>query len=148
MAKVLEPPANLYDQDFVAWLEQQVAHLHAGRLDALDVGHLIEELEATAGRDRRELRSRLEVLILHLLKRDRSAKTVRSWESTIVEQRAQIVALLEESPSLRRSLDELVQKAYPTAAQRASIETGAKRNAFPESSPYRHEQILEDETDG
>ena len=49
MAKALERPQALYDEDLLAWAERQVVHLRAGQLDRLDVEHLIEELEAMAG---------------------------------------------------------------------------------------------------
>ena len=50
MAKTLERPQALYDEDLLAWTERQVAHLRAGQLDRLDVEHLVEELEAMAGK--------------------------------------------------------------------------------------------------
>ena len=53
MAKVIERREALYDEDLLAWAEQQVAHLRAGQLDRLDVQHLIDELEAMAGKLRR-----------------------------------------------------------------------------------------------
>jgi Domain of unknown function DUF29 len=68
MAKVLERGEALYEEDLLAWAEQQVAHLRAGQLDRLDVQHLIDELEAMAGKLRRELKNRLRILVAHLLK--------------------------------------------------------------------------------
>ena len=69
MAKTLDKP-SLYDTDYVAWLEEQVAHLRAGRLAALDVENVAEELESLMRSQRQQLENRLEVLILHLLKWD------------------------------------------------------------------------------
>ena len=66
MAKTLERSQALYDQDLLAWAERQAAHLRAGRLDRLDVEHLIEALEAMAGQLRRELKNRLRILLAHL----------------------------------------------------------------------------------
>jgi Domain of unknown function DUF29 len=57
-AKALELPQALYDEDLLAWAERQTAHLRAGQLDRLDVEHLIEELEAMAGKLRRQLKNR------------------------------------------------------------------------------------------
>ena len=59
MAKVLERNETLYDEDLLAWAEQQAAHLRAGQIDRLDVAHLIDELDAMAGKLRRELKKRL-----------------------------------------------------------------------------------------
>jgi hypothetical protein len=148
MAKVLERSSDLYDADLLAWLEQQAGYLRAGQLDRLDVAHLIEELEDMGGSQRRELKSRLEILLMHMLKRDASPRRPsRSWQSTIVEQRARIEDLLEQSPSLRNGMEEVAQKAFAVAVKRAAIETGLKRSAFPATLPYGLASILEDEPD-
>jgi hypothetical protein len=57
-----------YEQDFHQWIEHHLTLLRAGRLNEIDVEHLIEELEGMAGRDRNELVSQLKILIAHLLK--------------------------------------------------------------------------------
>lgn len=88
MAKVLERQETLYDQDLLAWVEQQAAQLRAGQLDRLDVAHLIEELEAMAGKLRRELKKCLRILLAHLLKwQFQPRRRSRSWAATIAEQR-------------------------------------------------------------
>ncbi len=46
--------AALYDEDFVAWLDAQVAALRERRFEELDLDNLIEEVEAIR---RAELRS-------------------------------------------------------------------------------------------
>jgi Domain of unknown function DUF29 len=148
MAKVLERSSDLYDADLLAWLEQQASLLRAGQLDRLDVIHLIEELEDMGGSQRREIKNRLEILLMHMLKCDASPRRrSRSWESTIVEQRARIADLLEQSPSLRNGMEEVAQKAFAVAVRRAAIETGLKRSAFPAALPYRLAAILEDGPD-
>ncbi len=148
MAKVLERPGNLYDADLLAWLEQQVGYLRAGQLDRLDVVHLIEELEEMGGSQRRELKSRLEILLMHMLKREaQPRRRSRSWQSTIVEQRARIEDLLEQSPSLRNGLEEVASKAFAVAVKRAAIETDLKRDSLPAKLPYPLSAILEDEPD-
>jgi hypothetical protein len=88
MAKVLERRGTLYDEDLLAWAEQQVAHLRARQLDRLDVQHLIDELEAMAGKLRRELKNSLRILLATLLKWQMQPKRrSRSWAATIAEQR-------------------------------------------------------------
>ena len=83
MAKALDKP-SLYDTDYVAWLEEQVAHLRAGRLAALDVENVAEELESLMRRERRQLENRLEVLILHLLKWDHQPdQRSNRWRATV-----------------------------------------------------------------
>jgi hypothetical protein len=146
MAKALERAQALYDDDLLTWVERQAAHLRAGQLDRLDVEHLIEELEAMAGKLRRELKNRLRILLAHLLKWQAQPKRrSRSWAATIAEQRDQIEALLEENPSLWRSLDEVARTAYPRAVRLAAIETGLPRGAFPPELPYGAKEILGDD---
>ena len=103
MVKATSPP-TLYQQDLVAWYDDTVAKLKAGHFAALDIEALIEEVEGLAGRDRRELESRVEVLLNHLLKRlyVASPADYRGWELTIREQRRQLQKLLQQSPSLRQ----------------------------------------------
>ena len=92
MAKALDKP-SLYDTDYVAWLEEQVAHLRAGRLAALDVENVAEELESLMKSERRQLENRLEVLIHHLLKWDHQPdQRSNRWRATVQEQRTRIRA--------------------------------------------------------
>jgi hypothetical protein len=60
--------AQTYDQDFYAWLTANVQLMHQGRLDEVDAEHVAEELDAMSKREKRELISRLTVLLGHLLK--------------------------------------------------------------------------------
>jgi hypothetical protein len=146
MAKTLEQPQALYDADLLAWSERQAAHLRAGQLDRLDVEHLVEELEAMAGKLRRELKNRLRILLAHLLKWQAQPKRrSRSWAVSIAEQRDQIEALLEENPSLREHLEEIARNAYSRAVRLAALETGLPRHSFPPELPYAAKQILGDD---
>lgn len=146
MTNVLERHETLYDRDLLAWAEQQAAHLQAGQVDRIDVEHLIEELDAMAGKLRRELKSRLRILLAHLLKwQFQPRRRSRSWAATIAEQRAQIEDLLEESPSLRGELEAMTRAAWPQALKLAVIETGLSRQSFPIDLPYGLSHILDDE---
>ena len=67
-AKTLKPrTASLYDQDFAVWTSETARLLRAGRFDEIDIEHVAEEIEDMGKRDKRELHSRLTVLLLHLL---------------------------------------------------------------------------------
>ena len=143
MAKALDKP-SLYDTDYAAWLEEQVAHLRAGRLRALDVDNVAEELEGLMKKERRQLENRLEVLILHLLKWDHQPdQRSNRWRASVAEQRARIRRLLRDSPSLKPSLEEAARDIYPEAVEQAAIETQLSESAFPSALPYSVEQIFE-----
>lgn len=137
--------SKLYDTDFYAWSEQQAALLRAEEFESVDWDNLIEELVAIGAAQRRELVSRLQVLILHLLKWQYQPELrSKSWRYTIRNQRNELAYLLEESPSLRTLLAERVAIAYPRAVKDALEETGFLRSPFPATCPYAGEQILDE----
>jgi hypothetical protein len=143
MAKALDKP-SLYDTDYVAWLEEQVAHLRAGRLAALDVENVALELEGLMNSQRQQLENRLEVLIHHLLKWDHQPdQRSNRWRATVQEQRARIRRLLRFSPSLKREVEPMCRDIYPDAVRAAVIETRLSETAFPSALPYAVEQIFE-----
>jgi hypothetical protein len=141
--KLKTRPSELYEQDFVRWTEDQAAALRAGRLDALDLENLAEEIESLGRRDRRELKSRLAVLLMHLLKwREQSDRRTGSWESSIRTQRGEIEEILADSPSLRREVRASIAAAYPRARRNAADETGLPLDSFPETCPFTEDQVL------
>jgi hypothetical protein len=145
MAKALDQP-SLYDTDYVAWLEEQAAHLRAGRLRALDVENVAEELESRMKKERRQLENRLEVLIVHLLKWDHQPEQRSNrWRASMAEQRARLRRLLRDSPSLKSSLEEAAHEVYPEAVEQVAIETRLSEASFPQALPYEVEQIFERE---
>jgi hypothetical protein len=142
MAKTLDKP-SLYDTDYVAWLEEQVAHLRAGRLAALDVDNVAEELESLMKKERRQLRNRLEVLVAHLLKWDHQpAQRSNRWRASVAEQRTRIRRLLQDSPSLKPLVAESAREVYADAVEQAAIEIGLSE-AAPQTLPYSVEQLFE-----
>ena len=59
--------STLYDQDFYAWANEQAKLLRTGKLSEADIEHIAEEIESMGRTEKRELVSRLAVLLLHLL---------------------------------------------------------------------------------
>lgn len=94
---------NLYDRDFNLWVLETINQLKKGDFQTVDIDHLVEELEGLSRRDKRELKSRLRVLIAHLLKRRYVSNSdyYRGWDLTIREQRRELENLLQQSPSLK-----------------------------------------------
>src|SRR5271163_1137157 len=91
-----------YDDDFYAWTVEQARLLRSGELSAIDAANIAEEIESMGRSDRRELRSRLVIMMMHLLKwRHQPGARSRSWAATIDQHRLQIEDLFAESPSLR-----------------------------------------------
>ena len=135
-----------YDEDFVLWAERQVEVLKARDFAALDVEHVIEELEGQVSRDKRELGQRLQVTMVHLLKcQKQPQRKSRIWHVTLIEQRGQIAGLLESSPSLRRLVGEFARKRYGRARRLAAAETRIDESEFPPTLPFTEEQLLDDQ---
>jgi len=140
-----------YEQDFHSWIEKHINFLKTGQVHDLDKEHLIEELEGMANRDRNELVSHFVILIAHLLKWQFQLNQLTerwgefkgsSWRASIIEQRYRVKDQLESIPSLKRSLEEAVIKAYPKAVSLAIDETGLSKKTFPQTCPYTIEQLL------
>jgi hypothetical protein len=138
--------SSLYEEDYLAWIQQQLVLLRAGRADELDLGNLIEELEDMGRAEWRELENRLETLLAHMLKRDyQPEKRSRSWDNTIDDQRRRLERLLKRSPSLRRDLTDTLAEMYPYAVRKAVRETRMSPASFPAQLPYSAEQVLREE---
>ena len=94
-------------------------------------------------RDRRELESRLTVLVSHLLKwKYQSRKRSSSWRTTVRNQRTKLEVLFRDSPSLRARVTQCIEDAYPSAVGRASDETGLSEDMFPARCPFTADQLL------
>lgn len=135
---------TLYETDFSAWLDQQAALLRRGDVAALDIQNLAEEIESLGGSQRRELASRIRMLVMHLLKwRMQPDERSNSWRNTISAQRSEIEDLLEQNPSLRRTLPDVVSQQYGKAMARAVEETGLVNYPIPQSCPFSPEQVMD-----
>ena len=92
---------------------------------------------------RRELSSRLRVLLQHLLKCQYQPENKSGiWLGTITEQRSEIASLLEQNPSLEREVAHRAQRSYSGALHGASVETGLPESTFPSDSPYTGGTII------
>ncbi len=135
--------AAAYDEDFFAWTEEQARLLRAGEFAQLDIENIAEEIESMGRSIRRELRNRLAVLMMHLLKwQYQPAHRSPSWSATITEQRDQVADLLDESPSLRSLPGQELAKLYRSATRKAVCDTGLPQTTFPAESPFTPEQLL------
>jgi hypothetical protein len=136
--------AELYEQDFYLWTQEQIALLQEGKWHELDREHLIEEIADLGRSARKELRSYLEGLVMHLLKwHYQPDYQTRSWRDSIVENRARIPDCLTESPSLRPQLPRLLHECYPHARRTAARHTRLALTAFPDTCPWTAEQVLD-----
>ena len=135
---------DLYEADETAWLEAMAVLAGQRRFAEFDCENLAEFLAAMAERDRREVRSRLTALILHLLKwQFQPAKRSRSWQRTI-EQHRQKLRQVFASRTLRNHAEAVLSDAYADSKKLATIETGLPESAFPAKCPYSLAQVERD----
>jgi len=133
-----------YERDFYTWSIRNAELLRAGKLSEIDVEHIAEEIESMGKSEKRELMSRLAVLLAHLLKWEfQSERRSNSWKYTIKEQRLRLQNLLEESPSLKKSLEDNMNNAYEYAIVIAVGETDLNEKNFPKKCPFSLKEALD-----
>lgn len=133
-----------HDNDFYAWTQEQAYLLRNRQFHQIDVANIAEEIEDMGRSEKRELESRLEILIMHLLKwQFQPHLRSRSWQLTIKEQRIRLEKLLQENPSLNSCLSDSLAKIYQLAIISAERETGL--SSFPEKCPYSLTEIFSSE---
>ncbi len=133
-----------YDTDLYEWTKEQADALRRRAANELDWDNLAEEIESLGNSERREIRSRLKNLLVHLLKwKYQPGGQCGSWRGSIREAREQIEEVLVDNPSLRSLPAESLSRAYAYARGKALEETGLYR--LPEACPWTIEQILADD---
>lgn len=148
--------AQLYDDDFVRWTEEQAAALREaaglGTNLALDWENLAEEIDSLGRSQRNELGSRLAVILEHLIKLENSpASDPRpGWMDTIDRERSDVARLLQQNPSLRGEITRIISAEAPSAtrlAARSLLRHGETASAAAVQSravSYAEDQVLGD----
>lgn len=132
-----------YEKDIVAWAMEQSVLLRAGRLSAIDVERIADEIEDVARSERRELARRASTLLAHLLRwQHQPGRRCSSWASMIKFHRRGIALALRAAPSLSVSLSDpdWLEGTWDDAVGKAIEETGL--DGFPESCPWSMDQVL------
>jgi hypothetical protein len=150
MSPTLTDP-ELYERDFHLWTQRQAAELRraAGARSnlPLDWANLAEEIESLGARDRREVASRIEQIVLHLMKLEHSpaVEPRRGWQETVGRERSELEELLTQSPSLRHEVMPALARRWPTARRHAvqSLAGEVAPVALPTTCPYTADQILD-----
>lgn len=138
--------ASLYESDFYAWANEQAALLRAGKLNAADIENIAEEIESMGRSEKRELVSRLTVLLMHLLKwQYQPLLQGPSWRTTIRIQRSRIIDHLADNPSLKSQISEAMIRAYREARMEAAAETGLKEITFPAACPWSFDRVMDED---
>jgi hypothetical protein len=107
-----------YDTDIVIWSEHQAAllrqHAAAARANdpAIDWPNIIEEIESVGRSERSAVASHVRTILEHLAKLETSPATDprAGWRQTVLRARAALAETFEESPSLRPTLDAVIER--------------------------------------
>jgi hypothetical protein len=134
------------DEDFYAWSLEQAALLRERRLAEADLDLIAEEIESLGKTEKRELTSRLTVLLLHLLKwRFQPRGRGSSWRLSIANARDEIAALIADNPSLKSTLDGVMSQAYRYARRKAAIETHLAEERLPGQCPWSFADVTSED---
>jgi hypothetical protein len=129
---------SLYDRDFALWVDDVAAKLKVRDFEHLDIDNLVEEIEALGRSERHELKSRLDVLLAHLLKRIyvNIPNDCNGWERTIREQRKQIRRRLDSSPSLKGYIPEIFDEVWQDVL--TEVREDYPHAKFPDKWQFNH----------
>ena len=138
------PESALYERDFYAWANEQASLLRAGKLSAADISNIAEEIESMGKTEKKELESRLKVLLMHLLKwQFQPRRRGASWEATIKGQRRALAKHVGENPSLAPLMPATIADAYVDAVYDAVAETSLPEDTFPQICPWSARDITD-----
>lgn len=139
-------PKNLYEADYLQWIETNLENLRHKNYEQVDWANLLEEIEDMGRSERRSLESNLIIVLLHLLKwQYQPERRSGSWERSIIEHRRRIKKALKESPSLKPYLINILDESYTESVKQAKAETKLPSERFPPKCPYSLTSILDDE---
>lgn len=127
---------SLYEQDILLWVEDTVNKLKNHDFENLDIDNLIEEVESLGISQKKELISRLMVLLEHLSKRlyVDLPYDYKGWERTIRNQRNALELLLRDAPSLKTRWDDSFIVAWEIALK--TVRKEYRQVFFPDRWPY------------
>jgi hypothetical protein len=129
----------------ILWSEEQARLLRAGRFAELDIEHLADEIEDVGKSEKRELASRVAVLLAHLLKWTLQPEIrTNSWR-TIKDQRRRVALAINETPSLKAVMRDPVwqEDIWLDARAQAQKETGLAADELPQTCPWTMEQAAD-----
>lgn len=132
----------LFERDETAWMKLTALRIRQGQLDEVDYPELAEFLADMARRDRREVKSRLAVLMTHILKwLHQSQRRSGNWRGTIVAQRQELAGLVSRGV-LRHHAEAVLSDVHHQAAERAAAKTSLNVSVFPAECPYSLDELL------
>jgi hypothetical protein len=148
---------QLYERDFNVWRETIIKKIKQQDFNDIYWEHLLLELEDMGKSEKRSFVSNLTILIAHLLKltvqADAPEMMKGSWYSSVTEHRFRVKKDLEENPSFKNYLHEVIFIAYADARKLAIKESknaklGVRKPEETEYAldfPFTIEQLLDED---
>jgi uncharacterized protein DUF29 len=135
--------ANEFGGDYCAWVRRVAHQLQRGPHAGLDFALIAEEFGSLAWLEKERVRHELEGLLMALVEVDTprtNCYCCRTYRNAAIERRGEVLRAIEDSPSLRDRLPELLDQAwhhtkYATDCLRPELK-------LPGQCPWTVEQIL------
>ena len=139
----MEKRSNIYDTDFFLWCNEQSALVLNSETKGMDKENIAEELGSMGRSDKRALSSYLEIIVMHMLKLEAQPdyENKKGWERSIRNCRRRALKLVRESPSLKRTFEDVLREVFPDAREDASEETGIDLSKI-RDRPFTIEEVL------
>ena len=138
-----------HDKDFYGWALATADLLKQGKYQEADMDYIIEEIEDMGRSEKRQLVNRLAVLFAHLMKwtyqPELREENARGWEATIEHQRHKIKRLIQENPSLKPQIPDVMAESFLDSKMLLKKETLIDLKRVPQNCPYHFEQIIADD---
>ena len=139
-----------YDADLLVWSGHQadlLRRMGAGERvdDLVDWANVAEEIEALGRSDKRALRSGIATILEQLIKlRTSPAVEPRAgWRETIIRARRELELVVDDSPSLRPTIPDVIAEQLPRAMRDAAVALRAYGEPPPASDiAFTVDQVL------
>ncbi len=134
---------ELYEKDFLLWIEKTIELLSDRQLKDVDYDNLIEELAAMGRTEKRTVKSLVRQILIHLLLYQywtaKHKYNAKHWKGEIITFRQQLKGDL--TSTLYNYLLSELNNLYDDAKE--TVEHKTKLNIFPSQCPYTLEQIID-----
>ena len=145
MLTITENLSQLYEEDYILWLEKNIQFIKDGKFKYVDLENLIEELESLGKSEKRTVESLIKQIIIHLLLYQYWDKE-REWngEHSVTE----ILAFRDDlkfdikSKTIYNYAQSQLDNIYESALKRA--QSKSKLQSFPSECPYTLAQIIDE----
>lgn len=143
-----------YDEDFLAWSEQQAAALRelAGRRglpNALDLEHVAEEIEDLGRAEFNAVKSHIRQILAHLIKAasEPAAAPAAHWRKEVVTFHSALLDGFSPSMEQKLDLDLLWRRAIKQAEAALEDEGRMLVPGLPRNCPFSAEALLSESFD-